>query len=122
MTVTRADTETILRSPSGRSFTIFVGGRAGLAETRFLRMQNDQVKIVDESDGTAVRQALADYGLDGEVSLQFGPVGPDDLLTAECVVLSPGVPNAHPAVQCARNASIPIVNEIELAAGQLPLS
>ncbi len=87
----------------------------GLAVARFLKDRGAQVTATDlmtqEQLGQRAQEALA-LG----ISLKLGEHKVQDFLSCSLVVLSPGVPHTIKAVEAARDAGIPVVGEVELAA------
>ncbi|HEY3396055.1 MAG TPA: UDP-N-acetylmuramoyl-L-alanine--D-glutamate ligase [Armatimonadota bacterium] len=88
--------------------------RSGMAASRFLLGRGAQVVGVDakpESELTEERHQLLELG--GEFVPEFQrreQMGPVDL-----VVVSPGVPDDHPALQALRSEGVPVIGELELA-------
>ena len=74
-------------------------GRSGQAAYNFLKQQGHRVEFLDD----------ASHNLSPELILNF-----------EAVVLSPGIPRVHPAIQAALQANLPVYNEIDLAVEYLP--
>lgn len=73
-------------------------GRSGQAASLLLASHGHQVEFLDDADKTLT---------------------PEKIESFDAVVLSPGIPRAHPAIQAALSKSIPIYNEIEIAAAEL---
>ncbi len=71
--------------------------------------------VCDDGAVDAVNAGLAKHGLDTTtVELRTGGIDAAALVGFDLVVLSPGVPRAHGAVQAALSAGVPVVNELEL--------
>ncbi len=79
-------------------------GRSGLAAAKLVKQVGGSALLCDDNNFE-----LANHKIDAEV-----------LIKADLIVLSPGVPRSHTAIQTAINACKPIINEIELAATFLP--
>ncbi|MBL4867488.1 MAG: hypothetical protein JKY67_14070 [Pseudomonadales bacterium] len=87
-------------------------GQTGLSCVRFLREKGFDVAVVDSRDTPPGKPELGnDYP---EVSLTSGSFDVDVLLSADEIILSPGVALAEPALQKARKKGIPIVGDIDL--------
>lgn len=111
---------TLLTTPERHRFVVFGAGRAGASAARLLHHLSADVQIVDEGEQTAVEASLMKRGVTRDIPIQCGQVTQESFGNVDCVVLSPGVPNAHPAIQWARKNHVPIVNEVEVAAAHLP--
>ncbi len=106
-----------LSSPAGR-VTVVGGGRAGLAAARYLRERDCEVVIADDAASDAVSARLADAGLE-DVEVRGGGLDEETLCSGPAIVLSPGVPRAHPAVAAALARGVEVFNEVELGAAAL---
>ncbi len=80
-------------------FAIAGKGRSGKAAYDFLRQRGDEAEFLDDADGNLTA---------------------DKILGFEAVVLSPGIPRAHPAIQAALSAGVPVYNEIDIAVPNWP--
>ncbi|HEY4221623.1 MAG TPA: Mur ligase family protein, partial [Myxococcota bacterium] len=121
----------LINAPRDLSVVIVGGGKTGaLAAKLALRLGAD-VTVVDDAPLPKVRAGLKKGGLAHALAvaapfaragagprarLIAGGIDHDALVGADLVVLSPGVPRAHPAVDAALRAGVPVVNEVELAA------
>ncbi len=105
----------ILRERRGRRAVVVGGGRTGAAAARLLLREGAaSVVVVDDAATDAVVSGLEKYGVDvAGVSVVGGGISADVVNGADVVVLSPGVPRAHPALQMAIAKDI-VVNELEL--------
>jgi len=92
---------------------IVVGlGQTGLSCVRFLNRRGYQVAVVDSRKNPPGQEELAaNYP---QVTLSAGSFDVDVLLSADEIVLSPGVALAEPALQKAVNNGIPVVGDIDL--------
>lgn len=98
----------------GRKITILGLARSGVAAANFLHDSGARVRISD----TKSREKLEHYinqlsSPEIIVSLQADQV--KDILDAEMVVLSPGIPSDIPACRKCRELGIPLISEVELA-------
>ncbi|TVQ86118.1 MAG: UDP-N-acetylmuramoyl-L-alanine--D-glutamate ligase [Chromatiaceae bacterium] len=89
-------------------------GKTGLSCARYLRAQGCTLAIVDtRAQPPLLAQARAELP---DVALLPGGLDPAVLTAAEAVVVSPGLPLAHPALQAAARAGIPLLGDVELFA------
>jgi len=95
--------------PRGRRAVVVGLGKSGLAACRLLAREGAEVTAVDEGEGPRAAPELPEG-----VTLRTGPAGPA-LEGAGLVVVSPGVPMAHPALVAAREAGAEVIAEVELA-------
>jgi UDP-N-acetylmuramoylalanine--D-glutamate ligase len=100
------------------SFTVFgkrvvvVGAaRSGVAAAALLVRRGAHVTLTDLHEHIEDEKQLRDAG----VQLELGGHLPATLLTADLIVLSPGVPAMQPVVAQARAAGVPVMGELELA-------
>ena len=96
------------------SYGIIGAGRSGLAVARLLRSEGESLLVSDARPAGEMEEARA--LLESiDVEYEFGG-HTERLLTAETIVLSPGVPPDLPILQQAREMGRRITNEIEIAA------
>lgn len=99
---------------AGRRAAAFGLGRSGWASARFLRDKGAEVTAFDQGPAEKFTDALADLAARDVRTLtgvqEWAELGDPDLL-----VVSPGVPVAHPLLQAARAAGCEVIGEIELA-------
>lgn len=95
--------------------TVVGAARSGLAAVDLLQSRGARVTLADMAE-----QLPNDVNADGlrarGVRVQLGAHTPDQFTHADLVVVSPGVPLEQPALQNAREAGVPIIGELELAA------
>jgi UDP-N-acetylmuramoylalanine--D-glutamate ligase len=113
MKQSRSDTQSGLKDKK----VLIVGlARTGLAAGRFLVNRGARVTAADlmtkEQLGVQAEEAAA-LG----ISLQLGPHDPEVFLSQDLIVVSPGVPETIAPLQAAKRNGIPVVGELELAAG-----
>jgi UDP-N-acetylmuramoylalanine--D-glutamate ligase len=88
--------------------------RTGVACCRFLAGQGVSVVATDMRNEDALAHVLAE--LDGRgIRFVLGRHDESDFIAADMIVVSPGVPMAHPLLLLAQGAGREIVSEIELA-------
>ncbi len=125
-----------LRAGAAGRVVVVGGGRTGGAAARLLARLGGAPTVVDDAPAEKLREGLIKAGVDaaalvdgapepasasgvsGIVGVVGGGIPAAVVAGADLLVLSPGVPRAHPAVAPAL-ASVPCVNEVELAAGVL---
>ncbi len=101
---------------SGKAIVIVGAGKTGMALARFFSARGARVTVSDRAPLAALgdlRRELRDLG----AALEAGGHGADTLVRADLVVLSPGVPHDLPVLNAARRRGVPVVGEVELAAG-----
>jgi UDP-N-acetylmuramoylalanine--D-glutamate ligase len=95
-----------------RMRVVVVGAaRSGVAAAEMLAGRGASVLLTDLNEGLPVEGRLRAAG----IRLELGGHRAESLLSADLVVLSPGVPPGQPAVAAARRAGVPVIGEIELA-------
>ena len=95
--------------------TVVGAARSGLAAVDLLLSRGAHVTLADmalQLPETVSADALRSRG----VRVELGPHTLDQFTRAALVVVSPGVPLEQPAFEQARNAGVPIIGELELAA------
>jgi UDP-N-acetylmuramoylalanine--D-glutamate ligase len=105
-----------LRHRRGRRFVVVGGGKTGAAAARLLVREGAIVTVVDDGAHDKVSADLAKHGADlSAITIVAGGIDQAVIDGADVVVLSPGVPRAHAALQHAvTRGAPPIVNELEL--------
>lgn len=99
-----------------KHFLIVGLGMSGLAVARFLKKRGAEVTITDRAQADDLGRYIADAQELG-VTLELGAHSDASFLSADCIVVSPGVPLTISPLRRAAEAKIPIMGEIELAAG-----
>ena len=92
--------------------TLIVGlGATGLSCARHLAKQGVQVAVADSRSAPPGLDALNDEYPD--IAVFLGPF--DDRLfdSAECLVVSPGIPVSTPQIAAARMRGVPVIGDIE---------
>jgi UDP-N-acetylmuramoylalanine--D-glutamate ligase len=103
-----------LRERRGRHFVVVGIGRTGAAAARLLVREGACVTIVDDGAAEAVLAGVRKHGLNtDDVRVVAGGIDGDILRGADVIILSPGVPRAHPALVAVVDR-VPIHNELEL--------
>ncbi|MCC7074518.1 MAG: UDP-N-acetylmuramoyl-L-alanine--D-glutamate ligase [Deltaproteobacteria bacterium] len=113
----------LLHHAAGARAVVVGGAKTGAAAARVLVQLGATVTLVDDAPAAKVADGIAKHGLDpAAITLRAGGIDAAIVAGADLVVLSPGVPRAHAALQGALAAGVPLFNEIELAAAVLPSS
>ena len=99
-------------SVDGARVVVVGAGRSGLAAATLLARRGGRVVLSDVRDAIAEADRLRSLG----VTLELGGHRAETLADAELIVLSPGVSPRMPVVVRAREAGIPVISEVELAA------
>ncbi len=99
---------------AGRRVTVFGMARSGVAAARLLVSRSALVTVVDSQAAECIRDRIAEVEACGAHAVpdasSYAAFGDPELL-----VVSPGVPAAHPLLSQARRAGTGIIGEIELA-------
>jgi len=96
-------------------------GRSGLAAVRYLHRRGIRVKVSESRDRELLsRKELTTLEQCG-VELETGGHGEDFFGDADLVVLSPGVPPGLSVLQRVRARNVPVLGELALAAGRIPV-
>ncbi|MDD5594812.1 MAG: UDP-N-acetylmuramoyl-L-alanine--D-glutamate ligase [Candidatus Omnitrophica bacterium] len=97
-----------------KKITIVGLARSGLECANLLFGLGAQVSVTDSQDNTLTRQNSSKL-ISKEIKVELGKHSPDFIKGRELIVISPGVPNASPAVVWAQESAIPVISEIEVA-------
>ncbi len=92
-------------------------GRTGAALVRFLVRRGARVTATDQADAASLGdclRGLSDLPED-RIKMELGGHRTASFLSADLIVLSPGVPHTMEPLQSARSRNIPVIGEIELA-------
>ena len=98
-------------SVSGQRVVVVGAARSGVAAAELLVRRGASVTLTDMRDRLDEEGRLRDAG----VQLELGGHQAATLLSADLIVLSPGVPPGQPVVVEARAAGVPVMGELELA-------
>ena len=91
---------------------ILGGGESGLGAAVLAKQKGYNVWL---SDNGAISQASKDVLLHHQIDWEEGGHSMPEILNAQWVVKSPGIPEGVPVVQAAIKAGIPVISEIEWA-------
>jgi len=97
----------------GKRVTVVGLARTGVAAASFLVRQGAQVTVTDVRPAEELAAEVA--RLPAGVSLALGGHPEEVFLTADVVLVSPGVPLGIPPILAAKSAGVRIISEIELA-------
>ena len=108
---------------SGKRVLVVGAARSGIASAEFLLARGAHVVLTDVKTEEELAQPLAalrDFArASGELVLETGGHRPESFRSCDLVVVSPGVPLAHPCFDESRRAGVPILAEVELASRHL---
>ena len=96
-----------------RKVLVVGAARSGVAAARLLATRGARVTLTDGR--TELDAAVVDELRAAGVALELGSHQPSSFVSADLIVVSPGVPLEQPAIAAARTARVPIIGEIELA-------
>ncbi len=94
---------------------VIVGlGKTGISCVRYLASHNYQFAITDDRvEPPGLTELQTQYP---HIHLSLGDFDQQLLTHARAVILSPGVPRSHPAIQFCQQQQIPVISDVELFA------
>ncbi|MBF0547199.1 MAG: UDP-N-acetylmuramoyl-L-alanine--D-glutamate ligase [Candidatus Riflebacteria bacterium] len=99
---------------SGKRVVIIGAAKSGLAAAKALSEIGAKVLLSDLQDWGRLEKSIKEANLPPEVELETGGHG-EKALSADFIILSPGVPPNIPILRKASEKGIPILSEIEIA-------
>jgi UDP-N-acetylmuramoylalanine--D-glutamate ligase len=102
-----------LFSVRGKRVTVVGAARSGIAAAELLVRRGASVTLSDKREELE-REDEAGLRSAG-IELELGGHRRETFTTADLIVLSPGVPGNLPELEAARQASVPVMGELELA-------
>ena len=102
----------------GKRVLVVGMGKSGIASALFLAGQGARVAVSDTKSEEELHHEIPQL-LDRGVGVEAGYHGERTFKEQELIVISPGVPYDVPQLVQARQAGIPVIGEIELAARYL---
>src|SRR5262245_25952645 len=97
---------------AGKKIVVAGFALTGPAVVEFLQDFRCEVAVSESGDAASFAESAAKYP---HVKFEFGAHTPEMFLSADLIVLSPGIPDTIPAIAAAKESGIPIFAEIELA-------
>jgi len=97
---------------TGKKIVVAGFGVTGQAVVQFLQDHSCQITVSESANSPSLKEFATRYP---RVTFEFGKHTPETFLSANLIVLSPGIPDTTPAIAAAKDAGIPIFAEIELA-------
>ncbi len=98
----------------GKKVLVVGFGISGVSVAKYMSKQGAKVTVVDAKQKADLTDSInACEGL--KLEYEFGKHNPKTFLSAELIVVSPGVPLNIKPLEEAREKSIPLISEIELA-------
>jgi UDP-N-acetylmuramoylalanine--D-glutamate ligase len=98
-------------SVAGKRVVVMGAARSGIAAAELLVRRGAQVTLTDTRETIDDEQRLRD----ADVRLELGRHVPETLISADLIVLSPGVPPRQAVIEQARRAGVAVIGELELA-------
>jgi UDP-N-acetylmuramoylalanine--D-glutamate ligase len=98
-------------SVAGQKVVVVGAARSGVAAAELLVRRGASVTLTDTRDTIDDEKRLREGG----VTLELGRHVPETLMSADLIVLSPGVPPRQQVIDQARKAGVPVIGELELA-------
>lgn len=102
----------------GKRILVVGFGRSGVAVARYMAKQGAKVMITDLKQKSELIESV-NATADLKIEYELGRHNSKSFLTAELIVVSPGVPLNIKPLEEARAANVPITNEIEIAVNAL---
>ncbi len=94
-------------------YSVIVGlGKTGLSVARYLLRNDRNFVVMDSRSSPPEREALKRYA----PQLKVGPLDERVLCDSDEIILSPGVPLAHPAIARALHSGVPVIGDVEIFA------
>jgi UDP-N-acetylmuramoylalanine--D-glutamate ligase len=97
----------------GKRFSVIGGARSGIAVAKLIKLHGGTVFVSDKGVGATMKQTAAELDLAG-IRCEFG-ANTEQVLDADVVVLSPGVPTDMPLVKQSLAKGLRVVSEVEVA-------
>lgn len=97
----------------GKNILVVGLAASGVAAANFLIRRGARVTVTDIKDESALRDRIEQVC--GPVRLALGGHRDQDFLSADTIILSPGVPASLPQLAVASQSGIPVYAEVELA-------
>ncbi len=104
----------------GKQVAVIGLGRSGFSAARLLSVHGAHVVVLDDKTPEKLTAFIEKSKGLSHTQLMLGGIEPATVLNSDLVVISPGVPFHHPALDSAREKGIPIIGELELAFGYCP--
>ncbi len=95
-----------------RKLVILGAGESGVGAAILAKQQGYDVWV---SDGGTMKEVFRKELEQYAIAYEEGGHTEAEILTADEVMKSPGIPDAHPMVQAIRQKGVPVISEIELA-------
>jgi len=107
-----------LMDVKGKRVLVVGLGKSGIASALFLADQGARVAVSDTKSQEELHHEIPQL-LDHGIGVEAGYHGERTFKEQELIVISPGVPSDVPQLVQARQAGIPVIGEVELAARYL---
>ncbi|MCD6388599.1 MAG: UDP-N-acetylmuramoyl-L-alanine--D-glutamate ligase [Desulfobulbaceae bacterium] len=90
-------------------------GKSGLAAARFLLRQGAEVMVSEGADRETIKPEILAWLTEKNIRSEFGGHSAELFVSADLIVVSPGVPLDLPVLQAARAKKIPMIGELAFA-------
>ena len=104
----------------GKQVAVIGLGRSGFSAARLLSVHGAQVAVLDDKTPEKLSAWIERAKELTHVKLMLGGIDPITAANSDLVVVSPGVPYNHPALETAREKGVTVIGEMELAYGYCP--
>jgi UDP-N-acetylmuramoylalanine--D-glutamate ligase len=103
-----------LFKPDSRVLVVGLG-KSGFAAVKFFTSRHMKVSVSDATPVEGINPEYISWLARNRIHLESGGHSPELFTTADCIVVSPGIPLDLEPLQAARRQSIPIVGELAFA-------
>ncbi|MDO4441319.1 MAG: UDP-N-acetylmuramoyl-L-alanine--D-glutamate ligase [Moraxella sp.] len=103
-----------MTEPAELLYAVVGLGASGLSVVNFLTAKGHRVLVIDEQSAPGLASMLPQG-----VQTGFGGINQDLLLSANVIVISPGVDPRHSAIVAAKAAGIPVMSDVQLFVDEL---
>ena len=90
-------------------------GISGIWTARWMTQQGARVTVSDMKKTSALDPAMVEELMESGIELETGGHRKETFLTADTIIVSPGVPHDMPLLRSAARKNIPVIGEMELA-------
>ena len=94
-------------------------GKSGLAAVRFLRQQGARVMVSESAERETIDPEIPAWLAEKNIVSEFGGHSTELFVSADLIIVSPGVPLDLPVLLAAGEEKIPVIGELALAADYL---
>lgn len=101
--------------PSSWTVLVIGAGKSGQAAARFLHQSGTRVKLSDSAPESEMDKEFASWLRAEGIEWEHGGHKPETFLSADLIIVSPGVPLDIPVLKKAEEKEIPVIGELGFA-------